>query len=135
MKRILVLTLALIFALSFTACGTAEKVVSDAESMGEDAASNVQSATDEVASDLMGEDKKNEDKSSVDLMAKITPEQAQSKAFEHAKLEKEQIRDVEIDLDRDNGKLVYEVNFNSGNVEYDYEIDAETGEIISFGKD
>ena len=33
-------------------------------------------------------------------------------------------------LDDEDGKLVYEIEFKSGNMEYDYEIDARTGAIL-----
>ena len=38
-------------------------------------------------------------------------------------------REYEIELDRNNGVLHYDVEFKVGNVEYDYEIDAQTGDI------
>lgn len=40
------------------------------------------------------------------------------------------VRALEVELDAENGKLVYEVEFKSGANEYDYEIDAKSGEII-----
>ena len=70
----------------------------------------------------------------MNLMAGITAKDAKDAALSHAGLSESQISDVEIDLDRDNGKLIYEVDFNSGNTEYDYDIDAETGEVISADK-
>ena len=33
-------------------------------------------------------------------------------------------------LDRENGRMVYEIEVMDGNIERDYEIDAETGEIV-----
>ena len=33
-------------------------------------------------------------------------------------------------LDRENGRMVYEIEVINGNIEKDYEIDAETGEIV-----
>ena len=38
-------------------------------------------------------------------------------------------------LDRDDGRRVYDVEFYSGSREYDYEIDAATGDIVSFDFD
>lgn len=40
------------------------------------------------------------------------------------------IRDLSIELDRENGKMVYEISFESGNKEYEYEIDAINGKIL-----
>ncbi|MBQ1934111.1 MAG: PepSY domain-containing protein, partial [Clostridia bacterium] len=36
------------------------------------------------------------------------------------------------ELDKDDGKYVYEVSFKKDGVEYDYEIDAASGKIIEF---
>ena len=35
-------------------------------------------------------------------------------------------------LDKENGRMVYEVEVMDGNIEKDYEIDAETGAIVKF---
>ena len=37
---------------------------------------------------------------------------------------------MDIELDEEDGKLVYEVEFKAGGTEYDYEIDAATGTIL-----
>lgn len=37
---------------------------------------------------------------------------------------------MDIELDDEDGMLVYEVEFKSGNMEYDYEIDAASGTIL-----
>ncbi|MDO4608814.1 MAG: PepSY domain-containing protein [Clostridia bacterium] len=132
MKKFFALTLTLIFAISLVGCGTAEKVVSDTESAGDEIISDTKSDIDKAESDI--EDKAKDDEDSMNLMAGITPEDAKKAALEHAELDESQVRDVDIDLDRDNGRLIYEVDFNSGNTEYDYDIDAETGEIISADK-
>lgn len=39
---------------------------------------------------------------------------------------------IKVNLDRDDGRLVYDVEFYSGNAEYDYEIDAATGDIVGY---
>ena len=39
---------------------------------------------------------------------------------------------VKVNLDRDDGRMVYDVDFYSGNAEYDYEIDAATGDIVGY---
>lgn len=53
-------------------------------------------------------------------------------ALEHAGLAEADVTFVKVRLDRDDGRLDYDVDFYSGNTEYDYEIDAATGEIVSF---
>ncbi|MBE6551840.1 MAG: hypothetical protein E7665_06880 [Ruminococcaceae bacterium] len=62
----------------------------------------------------------------------MTREEALSAALEHAKLDKADIRDVEIELDIEKGVKVWEVEFESGRNEYSYEINASTGAVIEF---
>ena len=64
----------------------------------------------------------------------INAQKARSIAFEHAGVAAENVTDFEIDLDRKNGVTVYEVEFRAGDTEYDYVINAQTGEVISFKK-
>ncbi|MBQ8235154.1 MAG: PepSY domain-containing protein, partial [Clostridia bacterium] len=58
----------------------------------------------------------------------IGKERAQSIALAHAGLIT--AREIEIELDEEGGSAVYEVSFKKGLVEYDYEIDAQSGEIL-----
>ena len=55
---------------------------------------------------------------------------AKSIALNHAGLSENEAYDMEIELDDEDGTLVYEVEFKSGNMEYDYEIDAASGTIL-----
>ncbi len=65
----------------------------------------------------------------------IAQAQAKAIALEKAGLAENQVRKLEIELDRENGILVYEVEFQSGAYEYDFEINAATGEIIKWHKE
>ena len=55
---------------------------------------------------------------------------AKSIALNHAGVNENKAYDMGIELDDEDGRLVYEVEFKSGNVEYDYEIDASSGAIL-----
>ena len=55
---------------------------------------------------------------------------AKSIALNHAGVSENQAYDMDIELDDEDGKLVYEIEFKSGNMEYDYEIDAASGAIL-----
>ena len=55
---------------------------------------------------------------------------AKSIALNHAGVSENKAYDMEIELDDEDGTLVYEVEFKSGNVEYSYEINAATGAIL-----
>ncbi len=55
---------------------------------------------------------------------------AKSIALNHAGVSESKAYDMDVELDDEDGTLVYEVEFKSGSMEYDYEIDAATGEIL-----
>ena len=55
---------------------------------------------------------------------------AKSIALNHAGVSEGKAYDMEIELDDEDGTLVYEVEFKSGNMEYSYEINAATGAIL-----
>ena len=55
---------------------------------------------------------------------------AKSIALNHAGVDANTVYDMNIQLDVEDGTIIYEVEFKSGNREYDYEIDAATGAIL-----
>ena len=55
---------------------------------------------------------------------------AKSIALNHAGVSENKAYDMEIELDDEDGTLVYEVEFKSGNMEYSYEFNAATGAIL-----
>lgn len=55
---------------------------------------------------------------------------AKSIALNHAGVDANTVYDMNIQLDVEDGTIIYEVEFKSGNIEYDYEIDAATGAIL-----
>ena len=55
---------------------------------------------------------------------------AKSIALNHAGVSKSKAYDMEIELDDEDGTLVYEVEFKFGGMEYSYEINAATGAIL-----
>ena len=69
----------------------------------------------------------------------ITVEEAKTIALNHAGLAADAVTFVKAKQDYDDGRLVYEIEFvtTSGNgyLEYDYEIDAATGNILSYDYD
>ena len=64
---------------------------------------------------------------------RITEEEAKAIALEHAGLNTGAVKGFSIELDV--GEGVYEVEFNTKGIEYDYEIDAYSGEILQAEKD
>jgi uncharacterized membrane protein YkoI len=57
-------------------------------------------------------------------------EKAKSIALAHANVSESEIRKYEAEMDRHRGRAVYEIEFDHSWTEYEYEIDAETGEIV-----
>ena len=55
---------------------------------------------------------------------------AKSIALNHAGVSENKAYDMEIELDEEDGTLVYEVEFKSGGMEYSYEINAATGAVV-----
>lgn len=70
--------------------------------------------------------------SSADLIGEA---EAKEIALNHAKLSASDVTFIQSKLDWENGRRVYDVEFYSGSKEYDYEIDAKTGEILSYDYD
>ncbi|MBE5816110.1 MAG: hypothetical protein E7315_00100 [Clostridiales bacterium] len=51
-------------------------------------------------------------------------------ALENAALNREDVQRLECELDADDGRIVYEVEFDYGSKEYEYDLNAYTGEIV-----
>jgi uncharacterized membrane protein YkoI len=62
----------------------------------------------------------------------ITSEEAQSIALKHAGLSASSLRETKCKLDKDHGRMIYEVEFKTHQMDYEYEIDAYTGEILKW---
>ena len=66
----------------------------------------------------------------------LTEEEALEKALKHVELKKDQLDLVKkVELDYEDGRKVYEVEFIKGGVEYEFDVDAKTGAILDFEKD
>lgn len=67
--------------------------------------------------------------------AYIGQEKAKEIALSHAGVSASNISDYSSELEYEDGVMVYEIEFDSGNTEYDYEINAITGAIVKAEKD
>ena len=70
-----------------------------------------------------------------DAAAKISESEAKAIALKHAGLKEADVKFTKFNEDMDDGVWQYEIEFVSGETEYDYEINMETGEILDFGTD
>ena len=77
----------------------------------------------------------NASNSTVNSNNKITIEEAKSIALKHSNLDESQVSFIRGEYDFDNGIEKYEIEFYSNNNKYEYEINAKTGDIISYDYD
>ena len=62
----------------------------------------------------------------------IGVDDAKTAAYAHAGVSASDVLYVETDFDSEHGVMVYEVEFYAGNVEYEYDINAQTGEVVKY---
>ena len=119
MRKIFTLFIAIIFIFVLTACGS--------DNGSKNSATPPSSSGGSISDEL----NKNGIKSNVE----ITAEQAEQVALTHAGVTADEANFRRTELDFDDGVYKYEIDFYVGITEYEYEIDAKTGNIISFDKD
>lgn len=64
--------------------------------------------------------------------SEITEQEALNKALEHAGIKETDLTSKHIEKDREDGKDIYEIEFNIGNKEFEYDIDTATGQILDW---
>ena len=73
--------------------------------------------------------------STTETTTMITKDKALEIALAHANVSKNNISNLEVKLDKDDGTTKYEVEFDVGTIEYDYDIDAVSGKILKVEKE
>ena len=66
---------------------------------------------------------------------RISKDEALTLAMEHAKVTKEQIHYKHVERDLEDGIMIYDISFVCNGIECEYDVDAETGEILSIEMD
>ena len=117
MKKMWITMLALTAAVSLTACGTAAAAPAS-QALG---VAPVASPSGNGSTGLAGNTQSTD----------IGESAAKEIAFTDAGISAEQVQYLWSKMDYDNGKAVYDVEFVVNGVEYDYEIDAVSGTILS----
>ena len=74
---------------------------------------------------------KDPEKSTIQQDTVISEDDAKAIALKDAGLTEEEVTGIRVKLETDHGVRKYEVDFYAGDKEYDYDIDAQTGEIRS----
>ena len=67
--------------------------------------------------------------------ASITVDEAKNIALTNANLTEDAVQFLRTEQEYDDGVLVYEIDFTHGDFEYDYKINANTGEVVSYDRD
>ena len=88
-----------------------------------------------VGSEAIAVAKKANKSNKANKAKKISTDRAKKIALGDAKLAEKDVTFVKAELEFENNRLVYDVEFYSGNVEYDYDIDAVSGAIVSSDRD
>lgn len=140
LKKLSLLALSLILILSLSACGSnmdnnSDNYVSSNDSETPLESELMPSQNNNSANNSETPNSSGNNNQGLNETAKITKEEAKKIALKDAGVTENEIRDFEIELDRDNGILKYEISFEKGNDDYDYDIDANTGKIINKEKD
>lgn len=65
----------------------------------------------------------------------ISTDKAKGIAFSHAGVKEQNAKRVQVKKDLDDGELIYDVEFYADGFEYDYEINAKTGNVIDYDKE
>ena len=70
-----------------------------------------------------------------DAPIQLTAEEAKDAALMHAGLDAENVTALRAEYEIDDGRGIFEVSFQNGDYHYDYDIDAATGQVISYDRD
>ncbi len=154
MKRLLSLLLAIVFIFAFAGCEN-EKIVENPKQPTTENEPNTP-ITDENNDTLPSDDNQssqgtgdnattpsnNTNLQGVDDKTPLTQTdefiskaKAKQIALSDAGVKESQIRDYEIESDREKGVYYYEINFEAGGFEYEYDIDAKSGKIVKKHKE
>lgn len=134
MRTIRILLVVLLIALTMAGCQTGEPGRTMV-SVGRALEQGVESAGDTLRRSVDTTAAAGTDGGTSAMSAALTLEQAQEIALEHAGFRADQVTALHTEYEIEHGIPQYDVEFHHEHWEYDYEIHADTGEILSFSKD
>lgn len=134
-KKGIILPFTFFILLILTACGlqniddVPDAVVDSVEDMHDDVKENIKDTVNAT------ENSNQTDLPATDTAKKISEEEALDIALKHAGFNKEQVDRIRTEYEVDDRVPEYEIQYYYDNMEYEYTIHAETGEIISYDWD
>ena len=140
MKKLLIISSIIVATTSFMACGKVTNNNSSTLIPNNSTAANQNNNTavnqnNNTAANQNNIIANNASNSTVNINNKITIEEAKSIALKHSNLDESQVSFIRSEYDFDNGIEKYEIEFYYNNNKYEYEINAKTGDIISYDYD
>ena len=128
--RMLTLLLVCALLLAMTGCSAA-----GAEQTLERAGSRVENGLDAVEDTVENAVRRSVDPAPASDDSTVTKAQAENIALNHAGFTADQVQRLHTEYEIDNGVPQYDVEFHKDGVEYEFEIHAQTGEILSYDRD
>ena len=127
MKKIIISTIILSTCLGFVGCSNTVGLNNSYESSTTTSNQNLPGSTNQ---NLPGSTNQN-----LPAQNTISSDEAKQIALQHANLSDNQVTFIKVSQDYDDGINKYEIEFYYNNTEYDYEINAYSGEILKFDYD
>lgn len=128
MKKLLLFLLTIVLVLALSACATNQNASGNNGGNNNSSSSSSDITSSTPSPEYVAPSDNNQ--SNVTTDTKISRDKALEIALNHAGLKQENIRGLDIELDKENGVTVWDVDFESGDIDYSYDINAETGEIV-----
>lgn len=128
MKKILLIFTCVLLIFSLTACTGMSTSDTGSGSMNSGSlSSSLQDAESKISSLLTPSGTNVSNSTAV----AVTREEAIDKALKQAGLKKEDISDLEVELDSEREGVFWEINFDHKDQEFSFDINANTGEIVN----
>ena len=148
MKKLLIISSIIVATTSFMACGKVTNNNSSTLIPNNSTAANQNNSTAANQNNIIAANQNNiiaanqnnsiannASNSTVNSNNKITIEEAKSIALKHSNLDESQVSFMKAKYEFDDGIGKYEIEFYYNNNKYEYEINAKTGDIISYDYD
>ena len=131
MKKLTLITLILVLVMTFFAgCRNSDNNTDNGSSR------NGTSSGGQAGSDITGSGSQMPGNTGASTSETLISEtEAREKALKHAGFKADEVTRLRTEYDFDDGIHKYEIEFYKDNIEYDYEVNAVTGDILSFDKD